>query len=65
MVKPVYALRLVNLKPTLTNFTAVMSKTVDMIRVEKYFLHFIRADMYMQIIATRHALSCRVENASH
>ena len=31
MVKPVLALRLINLKPTLTNCTAVMSKTVDMI----------------------------------
>ena len=62
MVKPVLALRLINLKPTLTNCTAVMSKTVAMIyiRVEKYCLHLVQADMYIQVVGTRHTLSCRV-----
>ena len=39
----------------------VMSNTVDMTRVEKYFSQLVRADMLSQLDSR----SCRVENASH
>ena len=40
---------------------AVMSNTVNMIRVEKYFSQFVRADKFSRLdIQSR-----RVENASH
>ena len=40
---------------------AVMSNTVNMIRVEKYFSQFVRADKLSRLDIQ----SCRVENASH
>ena len=39
----------------------VMSNTVDMTRVEKYFSQLVRADKLSQLDSR----SCRVENASH
>ena len=39
----------------------VMSNTVDMARVEKYFSQLVRADKLSQL----NSRSCRVENASH
>ena len=39
----------------------VMSNTVDMTRVEKYFSQLVRADELSQLDSR----SCRVENASH
>lgn len=40
---------------------AVMSNTVNMIRVEKYFLQFVRADKLPRLDIQ----NCRVENSSH
>ena len=40
---------------------AVMSNTVDMTRVEKYFSQLVRVDKLSQLDSR----SCRVENASH
>ena len=39
----------------------VMSNTVDMTRVEKYFSQLVRVDKLSQLDSR----SCRVENASH
>ena len=39
----------------------MMSNTVDMTRVEKYFSQLVRADKLSQLDSR----SCRVENASH
>ena len=39
----------------------VMSNTVDMTRVEKYFSQLVRADKLSQL----NSRSCRVANASH
>ena len=39
----------------------VMSNTVDMTRVEKYFSQLVRADKLSQLDSR----SCQVENASH
>ena len=39
----------------------VMSNTVDMTRVEKYFSQLVRADKLSQLDSQ----SCRVANASH
>ena len=39
----------------------VMSNTVDMTRVEKYFSQLVRADKLSQLDSR----SCRVKNASH
>ena len=39
----------------------VMSNTVDMTRVEKYFSQLVRANKLSQLDSR----SCRVENASH
>ena len=39
----------------------VMSNTVDMTQVEKYFSQLVRADKLSQLDSR----SCRVENASH
>ena len=39
----------------------VMSNTVDMTRVEKYFSQLVRANKLSQL----DSWSCRVENASH
>ena len=39
----------------------VMSNTVDMTRVEKYFSQLVRADKLSQLDSR----SCRVQNASH
>ena len=39
----------------------VMSNTVDMTRVEKYFSQLVRADKLSQLDSQ----SCRVKNASH
>ena len=40
---------------------AVMSNTVDVTRVEKYFSQLVRADK----LSEHDSRSCRVENASH
>ena len=47
--------------PNAVSLLSVMSNTVDMIRVEKYFSQLVRTDKLSRLDRQ----SCRVENASH